>query len=115
MGIRRMMPIAFMENAKTIVDEFFGGIEWRKVYDKFQRREERFISRVLLDHYKDKLQSLGYREVFRDDEIGDEPLIRNAKRNAPLYRLLFASKHPLGHDFWQKVIHRDVYGQTRLF
>jgi hypothetical protein len=29
--------------------------------------------------------------------------------------LLFASKHPLGHDFWQKVIHRDVYGQTRLF
>ena len=54
-------------------------------------------------------------EVFRDDEIGDEPLIRNAKRNAPLYRLLFASKHSLGHDFWRKVTRRNAYGQKRLF
>jgi hypothetical protein len=48
-----------------------------------------------MDHYKANLQKLGYEEVLRDDEVGDEPLIRNAKKNAPLYRLLFASKHPL--------------------
>jgi hypothetical protein len=68
-----------------------------------------------MDHYKEKSQDLGYREAFRDDEVGSEPLIRNARRKAPLYRLLFASKHPLGHDFWQKVTHRDVHGQRRLF
>ena len=93
---------------------FFGGTEWRDIYERYQRREEPFIHRQLMDHYKADLQRLGYEEVLRDDEVGDEPLIRNAEKNAPLYRLLFASKHPLGHDFWRKVIRRDVYGQARL-
>ncbi len=64
-----------------------------------------------MDHYKDNLKQLGYKEVLRDDETGDEPLIRNSQKNAPLYRLLFASKHPLGNDFWHKVVSRNVYGQ----
>ena len=38
-----------------------------------------------MDLYKSKLRTLGYQEVFRDDEIGDEPLMRNAEKNAPLY------------------------------
>ena len=67
-----------------------------------------------MDYYKQKLQELGYKEVFRDDEVGDEPLMRNAKKG-PLYRLLFASKHPLGQKFWRAVTRRDVHGQTRLF
>ncbi|MBI4673980.1 MAG: three-Cys-motif partner protein TcmP [Chloroflexi bacterium] len=32
-----------------------------------------------------------------------------------LYRLLFASKNPLGDKFWKEVIQRDVHGQRRLF
>ena len=53
-----------------------------------------------MDLYKQKLRRLGYQEVFHDDEIGDEPLMRRtAEKNAPLYRLLFASKHPLGNKF----------------
>ena len=43
------------------------------------------------------------------------PLMRNAKHRAPLYRLLFASKHPLGHDFWGAITRRDVHGQQLLF
>jgi len=54
-------------------------------------------------------------KVRRDDEVGDEPLMRNAKKNAPLYRLLFASKHPLGSEFWHNVTRRDIHGQRRLF
>lgn len=91
-------------------------MEWRDIYENWQRRRTQSgIHRLLMDHYKEKSQDLGYREAFRDDEVGSEPLIRNARRKAPLYRLLFASKHPLGHDFWQKVTHRDVHGQRRLF
>jgi hypothetical protein len=41
--------------------------------------------------------------------------MRNAKKNAPLYRLLFASKNNLGNDFWRKVTKRNVHGQGRLF
>ena len=64
---------------------------------------------------KKQLISLGYQEVRQSDEMLAEPLIRNKRRNAPLYRLLFASKHPLGDEFWQKIIRRDVYGQKQMF
>jgi hypothetical protein len=72
------------------------------------------LHRQLIDLYQIKLQDLGYSEVRRGDEIGDEPLIRNVKRNAPLYRLLFASKHPLGEKFWHDITRRDIHGQLRL-
>jgi three-Cys-motif partner protein len=116
-GLNRYMGQAFESTRQTAVDLFFGGTEWRKIYQKWQNKSTRFgIHRLLMDHYKEKLQSFGYKETFRDDEVvdEDEPLIRNAKRKAPLYRLLFASKHPLGRAFWHKVTRRDVHGQMRL-
>jgi three-Cys-motif partner protein len=114
-GLNRYMGQAFEEAEPTAVDLFFGGTEWRKIYEKRRNKQTRYgIHRLLMDHYKEKLRNLGYKETFRDDEVGDEPLVRNAKRKAPLYRLLFASKHSLGHDFWRKVTQRDVYGQKRL-
>ena len=114
MGLSRVMPNVFVSETLTDVDLFFGDTEWRTIYEKYQRHEEQFLHRQLMDHYKSKLRGLGYEETFRDDEVGAEPVIRNEK-NAPLYRLLFASKHPLGLEFWQKVIGRNVYGQRRLF
>ncbi len=114
-GLNRYMGQAFKSTGQTAVDRFFGGTEWRKIYEKCRNKPTRFgIHRLLMDHYKERLQDLGYKEVFRDDEVGDEPLIRNTRRRAPLYRLLFASKHSLGHDFWHKVTRRDVHGQIRF-
>ncbi|MBI5649201.1 MAG: three-Cys-motif partner protein TcmP [Chloroflexi bacterium] len=112
-GLNRQMALSFQSNEETIVDRFFGDTEWRKIFAKHHGKEN-FVHRQLMDHYKQKLQRLGYPDVRRDDETGDEPLIRNSK-NAPLYRLLFASKSKLGNDFWQKITRRDVSGQTRLF
>jgi hypothetical protein len=65
------------------------------------------------DYYKHKLTTLKYVDV-KDIEDGAEPLMKNSK-DAPLYRLIFASKHKRGHDFWNKVIKKDVYGQSKLF
>lgn len=113
-GLNRVMPQAIQEEGETLIDNFFGGRDWRAIY------QEWLISRgpdphwQLLDLYKSKLQGAGYREVKRDDEVGDEPLMRNVKKNAPLYRLLFASKHALGNQFWHAVTRRDVHGQLRL-
>ena len=115
MALTRNMSKCYCSGKQTKVDLFFGGTGWRTIFEKYQQGEENFIHRQLMNHYKEKLLDLGYEEVIRDDEVGDEPLMRNARRNAPLYRLLFASKHPLGHSFWQKVIHRNVHGQARLF
>jgi len=112
-GLNRQMALSFQSNEETIVDRFFGDPEWRTIFAKHPNKEN-FVHRELMDHYKQKLQRLGYPDVRRDDETGDEPLIRNSK-NAPLYRLLFASKSKLGNDFWQKITRRDVSGQARLF
>jgi len=73
------------------------------------------MHRDLLDLYKDRLRFLGYQDVKQSDEITSEPLIRNTRRNAPLYRLIFASKHPLGDEFWQKITQHDIHGQKRMF
>jgi three-Cys-motif partner protein len=112
MGLNRLMPNVLDSSGPSPVDFFFGSTDWRKVYEKMRNRPG--LHRMLIDHYKEKLYQLGYKQVLRDDEVGDEPLMRNAERNAPLYRLLFASKHPRGNDFWQKVTRRDVHGQARL-
>ena len=109
-GLNRYMSKACEANEQNTVDQFFGGTEWRGIFEEHGNNH-----RLLIDHYRQKLKNVGYQEVLRDDEVGDEPLMRNARRRAPLYRLLFASKHALGHTFWHAVTRRDVYGQQRLF
>lgn len=113
-GLNRVMPQAIEEEGDTLVDNFFGGEDWRTIYQDWRVSRGTDLHWRLLDLYKSRLQGVGYKEVKRDDEVGDEPLMRNAKRNAPLYRLLFASKHALGNQFWHKVTRRDVHGQLRL-
>lgn len=101
-------------DAPNKADRFFGDRDWRSVYLRHRGKNIGYVHRELMDYYKKRLVELDYSEVLRDDETGDEPLMRNAKKNAPLYRLLFASKHPLGNKFWHDVTRRDVHGQLRL-
>lgn len=112
-GLNRYMPIAFEEELSA-VDDFFGGMEWRNIYERHLRGEIANPHPELINLYREKLQDLGYEKVRLDLDTGYAPLVRNAKRNAPLYRLLFASKDPLGHDIWKEVTRRDVHGQTRF-
>jgi len=88
--------------------------EWRKIYERWKAKASiSGIHRDLIDLYKSKLSALGYADIH-DQEAGCEPIMRNTKQ-APLYRLIFASKHKRGHDFWNKVTERDLYGNKRLF
>jgi three-Cys-motif partner protein len=115
MGLDRNMGRLVGSNSETSIDLFFGTTKWREVYEAWQKDPSRPLHRDLMDLYKSRLGTLGYKEVVEDTELsGNEPLIRNSK-GGRLYRLLFASKHELGHDFWGKVMKRDVYGQGRLF
>jgi three-Cys-motif partner protein len=107
MGLSREMPNSVQNPGPTRVDSFFGGPEWREIYQKPQT--QKFLHRSLMDLYEGKLKSLGYQEI-----IENEPLMRNIRRKAPLYRLIFASKHPLGNKFWEQITNRDVYGQAKL-
>lgn len=55
--------------------------------------------------YKERIKKLGYGTVeFKDITI------KNTK-NAPMYFLLFASKHPRGLEFWKKITKKEPSGQ----
>jgi three-Cys-motif partner protein len=112
-GVKRMADRALMSNKETAIDKFFGDTEWRKVY-KECKDDPAGIHRPLIDYYKSKLKALGYIEVKDDEEVWAEPLMKNRK-NAPLYRLLFASKNPLGVKFWKDVTKVGADGQMPLW
>jgi three-Cys-motif partner protein len=114
-GLNRMMAKVYRSPEETQIDIFFGTREWRTIYAKYKNQHKSGVQRELIDLYQSRLQKLGYQEVKRSDEtLGHEPLIRNIQRNAPLYRLIFASKNPLGQKFWESITKRNIYGQRRL-
>jgi three-Cys-motif partner protein len=111
-GVKRMADIALKSKKETAIDKFFGDLEWRKIYASC-KDDPTGIHRPLIDYYKSKLKDLGYIEIKDSEEIWTEPLMKN-KNNAPLYRLLFASKNPLGVKFWKEITRIDLDGQLAL-
>lgn len=82
-----------------IIDNFFGTQEWRRIYDEVSNRATR--RRALIRLYLDRLQQFGY-ETSTDDELSQKDIpIKNSK-NAEVYTLIFASKHPLGEHLWRQ-------------
>lgn len=99
-----------------ILDDFFGDEKWREIYLALEKENKtKNIHRILIDFINTKLSNLGYVDFSTDHYSEIEPLIRSTYRNAPLYRLLFASKHPLGLEFWKKVVAKKPSGQRSLF
>lgn len=112
-GFNRFARQSLQKQEKTAIDDFFGDYQWRDIFRAQQHgTTSKGLHRQLIDLYKRKLNQMGYVEVMGGDEILQtvEPLMRNS-RQAPLYRLLFASKHQLGLNFWKEVTARDMYGQ----
>ena len=112
---RRMdLAVTFhIGNIKRVADKptrelnsFFPDPSWQQEYAK-AGEEGKLTGRVLLDAYEKGLADLGYKE------IKDYVLAVNTK-NVPLYYLIFASKHPLGADFWDKIAVRSEAGQLRM-
>jgi three-Cys-motif partner protein len=114
-GLTRNLDRYFDIGENTVIDRFFGDRDWRNVYkDALLRRETIGIHRMLIDYYKAKLGKLGYVVINDQQQTVREPLIRNSETNAPLYRLVFASKHPLGNKIWNEVTKKNFYGQQNL-
>ena len=111
-GIKRMADRALESEKESVIDKFFGSKDWRKIYQAC-RDDATGIHRPLIDYYKSKLQELGYVEIKDSEDDWAEPLMKNSN-NAPLYRLLFASKNSLGVKFWKDVTKMDADGQLRL-
>jgi spore photoproduct lyase len=110
MAIKRNLE-TFLKQGHSLLDDFMGDTSWREQYRKelvalkpFERNK-RFV-----ELYREKLKSIGYLEIKSANEV----LIRSSAKKLPLYYLLFASKHQLGHQFWSKIGEIEPSGQQRF-
>jgi len=81
--------------------------DWRRQWTQLANQNSEKACKLFADIYKNQLrQLLGY-EFFREEVM--------SSAQSPLYRLIFASKHELGVDFWDKATKKYASGQGRLF
>jgi three-Cys-motif partner protein len=112
-GINRAIGKFVKSENSDCLSQYFGTVDWKEIYADYQRKKNFNLHRSFIDLIMTKLEKLGYVSV-ESIQVNMEPLIRNSKRNAPQYRLLFASKHELGNNFWKKITDKDNHGQSRL-
>ena len=100
MDIRRNLKIYTEQGEQSALAKFVGGsVPWSRIHS----------SRDVVVLFRKRLLDIGYKTAeFKD------VLVRNVK-NAPMYFLMFASKHPRGIDFWNKISAVDERGQQELF
>jgi three-Cys-motif partner protein len=79
------------------LDRFFGTPDWRGVYQPVSKKDNTHVRREMLDFYKTRLATLGYK-------IHPEEKVFRSSKNMQIYTLMFASKHPLGNKFWSGAI-----------
>jgi three-Cys-motif partner protein len=106
MGIRMNMH-QYMAKEDSALDTFVGSHRWREKFDQDPTSLDQ-LCQAITDEYRDNLRTLGYKIVD-----GTQIPIR-AQNNILLYYLLFASKHPRGNEFWEKIGAIDPHGQRRF-
>jgi three-Cys-motif partner protein len=102
----------FLTEKHSPLDEWIGDEEWRELYyKKLKERRDETVEKGIIGYYGRKLEALGYQEV----KMGDEVLVRSTRKRLPLYCLLFACKHPLGHKLWREIGKIEHTGQRRFY
>jgi hypothetical protein len=96
-----------VDDYPDVLNEYFGDSVWQDEYKDARSRGNYTPGRLLLDIYEKRLKSLGY------VDLQDYLPVRNTK-SVVMYHLIFASKHPRGKDFWNKISLRTSTGQQRL-
>lgn len=74
--------------------------DWRSRWQACDSTAPSDVARLFLDIYQDQL-----RRHLNYEYFGDEVIAKH--QNVPLYRLLYASRHERGLDFWAKITSRE--------
>ena len=90
------------------LDAFFGSHSW-KDDPRYRTVEGRPSLGGYLACYRGQLETIGYQGQLSAREIP----VKNSK-GATMYLLTFASKHPLGYTFWDKITTEDERGQLAV-
>jgi len=115
MDVKRNLD-TYLGQSRSPLDEVLGTSEWRsRVMARkgiLQLPEEEHwekYGRPIVELFREQLEKLDYVDV----RLGSEIVVRN-RRNVPLYYLVFASKHELGHKFWDAIQRVSSTGQKSL-
>jgi three-Cys-motif partner protein len=100
MDMKRNFEQFRKQGSRSKLWKFLGGnVDWSAVKD----------ATAALELFKERVKGLGYKTAeFR------EIIVRNVRRNVPMYFLFFASRNPKGLEFWNKITARDETGQYQL-
>lgn len=109
--LQRNVSLALAGEQRTERWDSFFTPGWRAIAERAakQNLSGSEIASALLDYYGQRLGTLGY------DHIGH---IQNTMRNdkgVPLYRLILASRHPKGKEFFEKIAKIGPWGQREMF
>lgn len=110
-GLARNVEQMAGSDAECTIDRFYGDADWRAVFAA--AGGSRIPYKELLELYKATLERFGF-PACRDEPVGDDAPLMRLGTGAPLYRLVFASRHEQGNEFWKKVLQRDVHGNRPL-
>jgi len=79
---------------------------WRNMWDEVRDRDSGARKKAIVEYYFGRLSSIGYTYHDAHDIRGG---------SGPLYKVVFACKHPLGLKFWRIAVKEDLPGQRNLF
>lgn len=107
MDIARNVEV-YASQKESKLDRFMGlDCKWREEWLALNSHDADLVCQLFVRLYKERLETkLGYK-AFADQ------VMRSSK--SAIYRVIFATKHPRGEDFWKKISKIDRQGQRSLF
>lgn len=90
----------------TKLDRFLGTMEWRSQLDTLGDQSGSRVRELFADIYRSRLAEIGYKHSQSWPLEGPQ---------GPVFRVVYASKHPLGLKFCDIALHRDFEGNRGLF
>jgi three-Cys-motif partner protein len=107
MDIVRNVEAYYYPNENSKLDHFLGlDSNWRGDWDALKNRSAGNVRELFANTYIRQLQALGYFSTR---------MLSIRTEHGPLYRLIYASKDPLGLRFWDIAASEDLGGERDLW
>lgn len=104
MDVMRNWETYYRDNPESRLDSFLGDPGWR---EGFLNKPSEALVTEFRERYIGRLRTLGY------EHFDSEP-VQNSQ-GVSIYRLLFATRNPVGLKFWRQASLIDEQGQRGLF
>ncbi len=105
--LQRNVADTYFPGKNDKLDKFLGGsADWRKRYSGLPNHEGASLRQLFADVYREQLEKLGHKYTKSWPLLGPQ---------GPMFRLVYASKNPLGLKYCEIALTEDFGGQRGLF